>query len=127
MSLVRTAARTTPLLSQVSYTMKRVALVVMVGGCAFAGGAFALLVSPKLSAQPANFAPVYSASSGSEVHQLGNRFEEIALRIAPAVVAVEATKPSTPPANSGKGRTLEESGSGVILRAADQRGYLVVT
>lgn len=111
--------------------MNRVTLVLFLGGCAFAGGAFGLLVSPKLApraaAQSSNFSPVYQASTGSEVHQLGNRFEEVALRIAPAVVAVEASKPSAPPSASGRGRTLEESGSGVILRADDQRGYLVVT
>jgi S1-C subfamily serine protease len=58
--------------------------------------------------------------------QLGSHFEAIASKVSPAVVAVEAVKPA--PANDSKKRTsLEESGSGVIIRMPEQQFFLVLT
>src|SRR5262249_10261799 len=117
--------------SWVPITMKRLAMLLLMGGCASVGGAFTVLLSSKLVgpavAQSPNFTPAYTTSSGSDLQQLGNRFEDVALRLSPAVVSVEASKPSVTPSSSNKGRTLEESGSGVIIRGENQRGYLVLT
>ena len=111
--------------------MKRLAMLLLMGGCASIGGAFTVFLSSKLVgpavAQSPNFTPAYSSSSGNELPQLGNRFEDIALRLSPAVVSVEASKPSVTPSSTSKGRTLEESGSGVIIRGENQRGSLVLT
>ncbi len=58
--------------------------------------------------------------------QLSDRFEAAAARVLPAVVAVEAVKPAKPSAE-GKGKPVEESGSGVIVRFEGRSGYHVVT
>jgi S1-C subfamily serine protease len=109
--------------------MKRFATLLFMGGCAFLGGAAALLVSPRLQSPAQAQSPTNegrsSSVSGNDLHLLGNRFEEVVPRISPAVVAVEATKPAT--TASSKSRTLEESGSGVLIRQDTQRGYLVLT
>jgi S1-C subfamily serine protease len=54
----------------------------------------------------------------TDVLRLADRFEVIARRVAPAVVYVEASK--SPKASSSKTATLEESGSGVLIRYQDQ-------
>src|SRR5262249_11096569 len=56
---------------------------------------------------------------------LGDRFETIASRVSPTVVAVEATKPA--PARSGKRQQTEESGSGVLVRFPGVEDVLVIT
>jgi S1-C subfamily serine protease len=59
---------------------------------------------------------------------LGDRFEAVARQVSPAVVYIEAAKPPAPsPAAGRKGRLLEESGSGVIIRVEDAKGFLVLT
>jgi S1-C subfamily serine protease len=112
--------------------MKRVLLVVFVGGCAFFGGAAAVTLYPRLtlpvaaqlSAQPARD----GLPPGGDLLRVEDRFEAVARKVAPAVVSVEASKPvrSTAP-GSTKTRTVEESGSGVLIKAEGKRGYLVVT
>jgi S1-C subfamily serine protease len=56
---------------------------------------------------------------------LGERFETIASRVSPAVVAVEAVKPA--PAKGGKRQQTEESGSGVLVRLPGVEDVLVIT
>src|SRR5262249_42532929 len=56
---------------------------------------------------------------------LGDRFEVVAHKVSPAVVAIEATKP--PIASSGKNRPVEESGSGLLIRPEGSRNVLVLT
>jgi serine protease Do len=104
--------------------MRRFLTYLLLGGCALAGGALATLVSSRfissaLAQQPA-------ALHAPEVDQLGQRFERVARRISPTVVAVEAVKPSAP-SSKGKTKPIEESGSGVMIRATGLRGVLVVT
>ncbi len=103
--------------------MRRVLLCLFLGGCSFLGGAVAVNYGPRLMAQlPGGPSPV----SRSELTALSDRFEEVARRLGPAVVAIEAVKPSgTKP--DGKTRTVEDSGSGVVIAAEDGRGVLVVT
>jgi S1-C subfamily serine protease len=57
--------------------------------------------------------------------QLGERFEAIARKVGPAVVSIEAVKPPRP--GSDKAKPVEESGSGVIIKATGYSGYLVLT
>jgi S1-C subfamily serine protease len=105
--------------------------LVFLGGCAFAGGGVAVGVAPRLQA-PVAAAPPQAAPSppapATDVVKLGDRFEEVARRVSPAVVYVEAVKPAAPSGTgSGRARTQEESGSGVIVRAEEGRGFLVLT
>jgi S1-C subfamily serine protease len=104
--------------------MKRVALLLFVGSCAFAGGLAATLL-------PGHLAPWASAQAGdklaaptSDLARLGDRFEAVARRVSPAVVAVEATKPN---ASGGKGKPVEESGSGVLIKVEGVKSVLVLT
>jgi S1-C subfamily serine protease len=104
--------------------MKRVLVCLFVGAAAFLGAAAATSVGPKLMAQLPAAAPVPSA--GAELDALSDRFEAVARRLAPAVVSIEAVKPNgTKP--DGKPRTVEDSGSGVLVAAEDGRGTLVIT
>src|SRR5262249_52523088 len=64
----------------------------------------------------------------SDIVLIGDRFELVARRVSPAVVSVEASKPAAPSNGSnGKARPVEESGSGVLIRAENRPGYLVLT
>ena len=121
------AALPSPSRSGVAAVIKRLPFVAFVGGCAFFGGAVAGLVSPRLES-PASAQRFGSGlpDPTSDVMKLGDRFESVARQVAPAVVAVEATKVATP-ANGGKAKPVEESGSGVIVRDETRRGYLVLT
>ncbi len=107
--------------------MKRVLLMAVLGGGAFFGSSLVLTLIPRLespaAAQQQPSTPRAAAPAG-ELFRLGDRFEMVARQAAPAVVYIEAAKP---PAGSGKGRPVEESGSGVIVRADPLPGYLVLT
>jgi S1-C subfamily serine protease len=101
--------------------MNRVMASVLVGTCAFLGGLAAVRWLPRLESQL-----VAQSPASQELTRLSERFEMVARRVSPAVVYVEATKP-TSAAAIGKGRSLEESGSGVLVRLDGQRGALVLT
>lgn len=58
--------------------------------------------------------------------QMSDRFETIASRVTPAVVAIEAVKPAKTVSN-GKTKAVEESGSGVIVRFEGRAGTYVLT
>ncbi|HXG13423.1 MAG TPA: trypsin-like peptidase domain-containing protein [Gemmataceae bacterium] len=104
--------------------MKRIALFFFLGGCSFLGGVTAALLAPRLAppalAQTADRPP-------ADLSRTAERFEAVARLVVPAVVAVEATKPPAAPAATGKGRPVEESGSGVLVRWEGRRGVLVLT
>src|SRR5437764_20467 len=102
--------------------MNRVVICLIVGGCAFLGGSVAVSVGPKLLAQ----LPAAAPSAAADLIVLSDRFESVVRRLSPAVVSVEAVKPSgTKP--DGKTRTVEDSGSGVLVAAEDGRGAVVIT
>jgi S1-C subfamily serine protease len=61
---------------------------------------------------------------GDPLMQLSDRFESVASKVLPAVVSVEAVKP---PKGNGKGKPVEESGSGVIVKSDVKAGYYVIT
>ena len=104
--------------------MRRALLVVFVGGCAFMGGAAVVGLTSRVESRAADPPPVRLPRPGSDVLQIGDRFESVARRVSPAVVYIEATKPA---GTSEKSRPVEESGSGVIIRVDGQPRFLVLT
>lgn len=86
------------------------------------------LASP-LAAQSRAPLPATPAASGpvDPLLQLDERFEAIARKVAPAVVAVEAVKPARSTITGGKGKPVEESGSGVIIKTEARAGFFVLT
>jgi len=107
--------------------MKRVFLLGCLSTCVlFVGTAIIspLQTPPLATAQ--TVPPARLTDAGEVAEQLGNHFESIVTKVGPAVVAVEAVKPA--PSTDGKKRTtLEESGSGIIVRVPDQQFFLVLT
>jgi serine protease Do len=115
--------------------MRRVLMPLFLGCCSVLGGILVVSFGPRFTpsavAQPAEPAPIVPqpATPGEAPHvdpvRLGDRFEQVARRVGPAVVAIEAVKPSTKAGS--KGKSVEESGSGVMIRVAGQRGVLTLT
>ncbi len=105
--------------------MKRFMLVLFVGACAFAGGltsvALTARLQPRALAQPQT---TLGPAAGTELLRAGDRFEEVARRVSPAVVAVEASKPG---GTANKNRAVEESGSGVLIRVEGRPGFYALT
>jgi len=106
--------------------MRRALLMVFLGGCAFMGGAAVVGLSPRVESLAADPPAVRLPRATSDVLQIGDRFEIVARRVSPAVVYIEATKPGTAAA-SEKSRSVEESGSGVIIKVDGQPNFLVLT
>src|ERR1700722_8928097 len=105
--------------------MQRYAVPVLIGASAYLGGLTAALISshglPSIYAQTAG---VTRSVDDSALARLGDRFEGVAKKIGPAVVALEAVKPST---KGGKSRSVDDSGSGVIVRLPGRREVFVLT
>ena len=107
--------------------MKRIGMILLVSSCAFGGGwAAGLIPRWQSPAQAQATLSQGGLSSASEVLRVSERFEAVARLVSPAVVYVEATK-SSGPAAANKTRSVEESGSGVIVRVSGQRNPLVIT
>src|SRR5258708_39193344 len=104
--------------------MKRIANLFLLVGSFFLISSLALSNFPKLespvNAQPQAIQPV------SDLIQLGDRFEAVAKKVSPSVVYVEAIKPFSS-ATASKSKSVEESGSGVIIKVEPQPGFLVLT
>jgi serine protease Do len=111
--------------------MRRVLMPLFLGGCSLLGGFLASTLGPRLTpaayAQPPAPVPIATPSETGrdDAARLSERFEQVARRIGPAVVAIDAVKPA--PNAENKARTVEESGSGVLIRVSGQRGVLAVT
>jgi len=109
--------------------MKRIGTILLVGGCAFWGGSAAVVVGPHWQspavAQATLSRPSPSAPT-TDILKVADRFEAVARIVSPAVVYVEASKPGGVAVGS-KIRSVEESGSGVIIRVSSQRSPLVIT
>jgi S1-C subfamily serine protease len=105
--------------------MRRVALPLYLGCCAFLGGLVASLSSRGLQPALAQVAPAppRAGPAVADPGGLGERFEQVARKVSSAVVAIEASKP----AQRGRARAVEESGSGVLIRVAGQVGVFVLT
>jgi S1-C subfamily serine protease len=106
--------------------MKRLALLSFAGMCLFLGGLVGGLCASRFDSPAAAQSVGPLAPLATDVLRLGDRFEAVARRVAPSVVYVEATKPPVP-ASNGKSRTVEESGSGVLIRVEGQSGVFVLT
>jgi serine protease Do len=90
-------------------------------------GPLPLPIGNPLSAQSKNSSTSNNnAANPDPLIQLSDRYEAIANRVLPAVVSVEAIKPGKNTPN-GKGRPVEESGSGVIIRIEGKQGFFVLT
>jgi serine protease Do len=107
--------------------MKRTMTCLVLGACAFAGGVAgtALLQRPNFLGAQTGKAPPPPPAAGASGH-LSDRFEQVIQKVSPAVVAIEAVKPPNP-SPTGKGKPVEESGSGVIVRVEGVRGAVVIT
>jgi S1-C subfamily serine protease len=109
---------------------RRILWTVAVVGGSFAGGiAASLLFDPRTPVAAQSSSPL-PARPGALAHReaiVPERFDEIIRRLAPAVVAVDAVKAAAPTSPSKKGKTEEESGSGVIVRFDGFRGCYAVT
>jgi S1-C subfamily serine protease len=106
--------------------MKHFAMPFLVGFCSFLGGVAAVTVvarsTPSVLAQGTGASPTPAVN---DLVRLSERFEQVARRVCPAVVAIEAIKDQAKP--GGKSRPVEESGSGVLVRVAGQNGLIVIT
>jgi S1-C subfamily serine protease len=68
-----------------------------------------------------------TAGSTLDAARISERFEYVARKVSPAVVAVEAVKPAPARSNSSKSRSVDESGSGVLIRVPRHPGVYVLT
>ena len=96
--------------------MKRTALPLVLGLCSFLGGAAATMLLAR------GLPSAIGEPSASELDRISDRFQNVVKRVAPAVVAIEAVKP--PQRDNPKSKTVEESGSGVLVRLPKQQGHL---
>ncbi len=103
--------------------LRRVALMLFFGSCAFGGGTAAVVLGPRLTGTATAQAGQPPAAGTVDVLRTSERFEAVARKCMPCVVAVEAKKP----AGGKRTKAEEESGSGVLIRVDGQRGVLVLT
>ncbi len=104
---------------------RRLGYFLFVGTCSLLGGAgtswWTRHVNQARAADPAPPpgipAIAADARSGSE------RFESVVRRVMPAVVAIESSRPS----QKTRGKTVEESGSGVLVNLPGQNGVFAIT
>lgn len=102
--------------------MNRYSSFLWIGVSAFLGGFAAVAFMPRLQG------PALADGSQAvvdDIHKLSDRFEAVARKISPSVVAVEALKANT--TANGKTKSVEESGSGVLIKVANQKSTLVLT
>ncbi|NBO92843.1 MAG: PDZ domain-containing protein [Planctomycetia bacterium] len=97
--------------------MNRLILPTFLGVCSFLGG----MVAIRLSSSTAHWA---FARSGEDVARIEERFEAVARKVSPAVVALEAIKPTM---EDGKIRSIDDSGSGSLVRFPGKTGIYVLT
>jgi S1-C subfamily serine protease len=110
--------------------MKRALLTLFLGLCAFCGGGVATVLTSRVLMPLPVHAQTPSGglpAPGTDVLRIGERFEVVARKASPTVVAIEATKPASASTSGKASGPFEESGSGVLLRLDGQRGTLVLT
>ncbi len=108
--------------------MKRIAMTCFLGLCSCLGGALATAfgihgIAPAL-AQIGGSPP---GATSLDASRIGERFEYVARKVSPAVVAVEAVKQQPAKGAPGKTRSVDESGSGVLVRIPGHPGVYVLT
>jgi serine protease Do len=103
--------------------MPRLAMTLFVGLCAYVGGLTSTwLFSGGSSAVAQNASPEQFGSL--EPLRLSERFEQVARKVSPAVVAIEAVKPTI---KDGKNRSMDDSGSGVLVKIPGRSGVFALT
>jgi S1-C subfamily serine protease len=107
---------------------QRIGWIALIGICSFLGGLaahlfFATWEPPAAHGQAAR--EPAAPPLVTDLVVLSDRFELIAKKVSPAVVYVEAAKPTDKSAAGS--RSIEESGSGVITRLDGHREYFVFT
>ncbi len=104
--------------------MRRISVLGFFGFCLFLGAlAGSYIVArggPDIFAQT----PGVTRSTDADPTRGGDRFEAVVRKLAPSVVALEAVKPSV---KEGKTRSVDDSGSGVLVRFAGVKGLFVLT
>jgi serine protease Do len=105
----------------------RFLLPLLLAMLAVAGGILGVRLTSGGSAQA--FDSGKEAPPPLDAIRISDRFELVAARVSPAVVSIEASKAvQSSGSGSGKGRsTVEESGSGVIIRLDGYKGTYVLT
>ena len=106
--------------------MKRVVVCCLIGSCALFSGT-AIVAIPLQIGAPSAAQGQQSSQTADLATQLGERFEAIARKVGPAVVSIEAVKPPRQGSDANKSKPIEESGSGVLIKATGYSGYLVLT
>jgi S1-C subfamily serine protease len=80
---------------------------------------------PRVAAQNPLASPGSVAQPGNDMGRLGERFEYVARTVSPAVVAIEASKPAM--RSGSKSRSVDESGSGVLIQIPGHKGVFILT
>jgi serine protease Do len=108
--------------------MRRIAMTCFLGICSCLGGMVAVTFGIHgLSPAVAQMNPPPTTSPTLDAARISERFEYVARKVSPAVVAVEAVKPAPARSGSSKSRSVDESGSGVLIRIARHPGIYVLT
>jgi S1-C subfamily serine protease len=103
----------------------------VVGVAAFLGGAAAdvlLRATRSIAAQgpPLPAVPAALTVEGDKVQSLADQFQAVIRQTSPSVVSVDAVKPpSSDP--TAKGKVVEESGSGVLVKIRGISGVIAIT
>jgi serine protease Do len=98
------------------------------GTCSALGGMLAITFGIHgLAPAIAQMSATRAGGSTIDMGRVGERFEYVARKVSPAVVAVEAVKQAPARGNNGKTRSVDESGSGVLIRIARHPGVYVLT
>ncbi|MFO0878101.1 MAG: trypsin-like peptidase domain-containing protein [Gemmataceae bacterium] len=109
--------------------MKQALVAVFLGSCAYLGGMSAVwLTSPRgsnvFAQAPDATRPLDTPEAGRNLAGLRDAFEQTARKMAPSVVAIEAVKPAV---KEGKSKSVDDSGSGVLVRFPGRPGVYAVT
>lgn len=107
---------------------RRLGYMLFIGSCSFLGGVGASWLNSRSSqvraADPAPPAGLPGAvAPTAELRPVNPSFETVVRRSMPAVVAIESSRPS----QKTKGKTVEESGSGVLVNLPGHQGVFVIT
>lgn len=106
--------------------MTRAALILFVGCCAYLGGMSAVWMTSPQSAQVHAQTNDATRPLDSPSRNLLPRedFAAIARKLTPSIVAIEAVKPAV---KEGKTKSVDDSGSGVLVRIPGKRGVYALT
>lgn len=107
--------------------MRRGLTTIAVLGSACAGSFVAELLITPLGSFAAHQPPPAEIAAPAPVEKMSleSRYQAVIKQVSASVVAVDALKPPQP--GSGKGKAIEESGSGVLVKFPEVRGTVAIT